>query len=126
MELQSTSTTSKRLLEEGDASTEPADLKRVKNAVDSSDGSGKPDTDSPDQKSSSLETAGWARSRSRKGKVALDGKKAVRRDRRGTRAEGQLEGENVVKTPRLPKRQCALLIGFCGTGCNGMQMYVYL
>jgi hypothetical protein len=25
----------------------------------------------------------------------------------------------------LPKRQCALLIGFCGTGCNGMQMYVH-
>lgn len=28
------------------------------------------------------------------------------------------------KTPRLPKRQCALLIGYCGSGCSGMQMYV--
>lgn len=29
------------------------------------------------------------------------------------------EGE---KAPRLPKRQTALLIGFCGSGCSGMQM----
>jgi hypothetical protein len=28
------------------------------------------------------------------------------------------------KAPRLPKRQSALLIGFCGTGCAGMQMWV--
>ena len=26
--------------------------------------------------------------------------------------------------PRLPKRQCALMIGFCGTGCSGMQLWV--
>jgi hypothetical protein len=30
----------------------------------------------------------------------------------------------ISMTPRLPKRQCALLIGFCGTGYNGMQMWV--
>jgi tRNA pseudouridine38-40 synthase len=30
--------------------------------------------------------------------------------------------EGTSKAPRLPKRQCALMIGFCGTGCNGMQM----
>jgi hypothetical protein len=35
-------------------------------------------------------------------------------------------GEQSSKAPRLPKRQCALLIGFCGTGCNGMQMCVQL
>lgn len=28
------------------------------------------------------------------------------------------------KTPRLPKRQSAILLGFCGTGCAGMQMLV--
>jgi tRNA pseudouridine38-40 synthase len=28
------------------------------------------------------------------------------------------------KAPRLPKRQSALLLGFCGTGCAGMQMWV--
>lgn len=32
-------------------------------------------------------------------------------------------GTSSEKTPRLPKRQCALLIGYCGSGCNGMQMY---
>lgn len=26
------------------------------------------------------------------------------------------------KAPRLPKRQSAILLGFCGTGCAGMQM----
>lgn len=45
--------------------------------------------------------------------------------RRGTRdeeaeASTSLSGE--PKAPRLPKRQCALLIGFCGAGYNGMQM----
>jgi len=28
------------------------------------------------------------------------------------------------KAPRLPKRQSAILLGFCGTGCAGMQMSV--
>lgn len=35
-------------------------------------------------------------------------------------ATGQEEGP---KAPRYPKRQCALLIGFCGSGYSGMQMY---
>ncbi|KAG6329419.1 hypothetical protein ID866_9670 [Astraeus odoratus] len=34
------------------------------------------------------------------------------------------EAEDKPKAPRLPKRQTALLLGFCGTGCSGMQMYV--
>jgi hypothetical protein len=42
------------------------------------------------------------------------------RARRGTRTEPRPEGEE--RTPRLPKRQCALLIGFSGTGYSGMQM----
>ncbi|KAI5123520.1 hypothetical protein M0805_006680 [Coniferiporia weirii] len=52
--------------------------------------------------------------------------------RRGTRLdrpEGSLDAagsgtgaEASEKTPRLPKRQCALLIGFCGSGYNGMQI----
>jgi tRNA pseudouridine38-40 synthase len=33
-------------------------------------------------------------------------------------------GDSTPKIPRLPKRQCALLIGFCGTECSGMQMFV--
>lgn len=56
-------------------------------------------------------------------------KNRVRRDRRaGPYRKGELAGEGSEipagpKTPRLPKRQCALLIGFCGSGYNGMQVY---
>lgn len=61
-----------------------------------------------------------------KTKRANVGPKDGRRDRRGTRGTRNMEvvGDDTAKTPRLPKRQCALLIGFCGTGCNGMQMCV--
>ena len=46
--------------------------------------------------------------------------KRKQRGLRGTRPEGQT---NVPSKPRLgTKRQCAMLIGFCGTGCSGMQM----
>lgn len=44
--------------------------------------------------------------------------------RGGTRAEGGEADEEGEKGPRLPKRQCALLLGFCGSAYNGMQMYV--
>jgi hypothetical protein len=55
--------------------------------------------------------------------------KDKRKNRRGTR--GTREGsaglggsDDDEKKIRLPKRLVALLIGFCGTGCNGMQMCV--
>ncbi|GJJ13518.1 hypothetical protein Clacol_007772 [Clathrus columnatus] len=58
------------------------------------------------------------------------GPRESRRDRRGTRGTRNTEdGVTSDTTPvngdkrlRLPKRNCALLIGFCGTGCNGMQI----
>jgi hypothetical protein len=80
------------------------------------------------------DAAGYAKSRKGKEK---DGRNAGRRGRRGTRneeahvGEGSVEAtgdqglEQVQKAPRLPKRQCALLIGFCGMGCSGMQMYMF-
>jgi tRNA pseudouridine38-40 synthase len=34
------------------------------------------------------------------------------------------DGPAAEKAPRLPKRQSAILLGFCGTGCAGMQMSV--
>jgi hypothetical protein len=43
--------------------------------------------------------------------------------RRGTRTEPR--ADDAERAPRLPKRQCALLIGFAGTGYSGMQMYVH-
>jgi hypothetical protein len=50
---------------------------------------------------------------------------SVKVGRRGRRREEPAEGEESTepKAPRLPKRQCALLIGFCGTGYSGMQLY---
>jgi tRNA pseudouridine38-40 synthase len=45
--------------------------------------------------------------------------------RRGTRPEGEeVQDSDEPKGPRLPKRQCALLIGYCGSGYSGMQWYV--
>ena len=70
-----------------------------------------------------------SRSRRWDGDPSQDG--VTRRERRGTRSAKDGEeisdsavGEQEEKAPRLPKRQCALLIGFSGTGFNGMQMCV--
>ncbi|KZT10155.1 tRNA pseudouridine synthase [Laetiporus sulphureus 93-53] len=43
--------------------------------------------------------------------------------RKGTHPEGsESRNSEEPKAPRLPKRHCALLIGFCGSGFNGMQI----
>ncbi|KAI0319395.1 pseudouridine synthase [Amylostereum chailletii] len=72
------------------------------------------------------DTVGFAKSRKGKEK---DPKTKNRGRRSGPREEqperksgGALEGEGGDKAPRLPKRMCAVLIGFCGTGCQGMQI----
>jgi tRNA pseudouridine38-40 synthase len=39
-------------------------------------------------------------------------------------AEADPRDDAPEKAPRLPKRQSAILLGFCGTGCAGMQMWV--
>ncbi|KAG9076252.1 tRNA pseudouridine synthase 1, partial [Ceratobasidium sp. UAMH 11750] len=45
------------------------------------------------------------------------------RPRQGTREDDAPEAdEKNERTPRLPKRKVAMLIGFCGTGYNGMQI----
>lgn len=74
------------------------------------------------------DAAGYPKSRRGKPK---DGRNVGRR--RGTRESTQAsdndpaspqgeQEEHKTKSPRLPKRQTALLLGFCGTGCNGMQI----
>ena len=49
----------------------------------------------------------------------------TRRDTRPERTDGE-EGREKKESsePRLPKRQCTLLLGFCGSGYSGMQLYV--
>ncbi|CAL1714564.1 unnamed protein product [Somion occarium] len=52
-------------------------------------------------------------------------KRSDRRSRRRAtlRPDGEEHAESLEpKAPRLPKRQCALLIGYSGAGYNGMQM----
>lgn len=54
-------------------------------------------------------------------------KRADRKERRRAtlRPDGEERAESSEpKGPRLPKRQCALLVGYSGAGYNGMQMYV--
>lgn len=55
-----------------------------------------------------------------------DGRKNFRRNRNEEDTnrvqDGTLVNEDCPKAPRLPKRQCGLLIGFCGSGYSGMQM----
>ncbi|KAF7370276.1 tRNA pseudouridine synthase 1 [Mycena sanguinolenta] len=41
-------------------------------------------------------------------------------EKRALSADAEASGE--LKAPRLPKRMCALLIGFCGSGYSGMQI----
>lgn len=42
--------------------------------------------------------------------------------RRGTRLQAEDDPDH-PRTPRLPKKQCAILLGFFGTNYAGMQMY---
>lgn len=66
------------------------------------------------------EKASSAQKRKRKEK-----KKRVGRGRRPREEVERVDadGNPMPRTLRYPKRQCALLLGFCGSGYNGMQMY---
>ncbi|GJJ11005.1 hypothetical protein Clacol_005234 [Clathrus columnatus] len=66
------------------------------------------------------------KAKKKRGNVGL---KESRRDRPGTRGTRNTKDGTTSDTPidgdkklRLPKRNCALLIGFCGTECNGMRI----
>lgn len=61
---------------------------------------------------------------SRQGKDKNDKNRDYRRGSRPEHEEPR-EDDGKPKAPRLPKRQSGLLIGFCGTGCAGMQMSVH-
>lgn len=80
------------------------------------------DTPAADTKRGKRDAAGWAKSR--RGKTKDTKNKGRRRGTRDQDKDVEKEGEEQgPRAPRLPKKQSALLIGFCGTGCNGMQMY---
>lgn len=124
---QSHSPPAKRPITEAQAGS-PEPLKRARFDHEESDNKihsteheeGPSDPPAADTKQGKRDAAGWTKSRRGKAK---DTKNKGRR--RGTRDAGaqDKDEEQGLKVPRLPKRQSALLIGFCGTGCNGMQMY---
>lgn len=69
--------------------------------------------------------AGGAKERRGKEKDGRNPGRRARKDQDAThQAKGEWgprEGDDGTKGPRYPKKQCALLIGFRGTGCKGMQ-----
>jgi tRNA pseudouridine38-40 synthase len=110
--------------------------KRIKVDLQSIVGASPPDSnaDIPQSNKKSQkkrDAAGYPKSRRGKEK----NKKNVgrrRRDNHGRNEAGAAEATEAdprdvsvaEKAPRLPKRQSAILLGFCGTGCAGMQMSV--
>lgn len=90
--------------------------------LDATEHEGPSDTPAADTKQGKRDAAGWAKSM--RGKAKDTKNKGRRRGTRDQDKDGEKEGEEQSpRAPRLPKKQSALLIGFCGTGCNGMQMY---
>jgi tRNA pseudouridine38-40 synthase len=116
-----------------DQDTSQSNPKRVKLDTISTTGANPPNL-SPDTPQSSKKSqkrrdaAGYAKSRQGKDK----GNRNIGRRRRDdpeTSKAGAVTSEAdpqdaPEKAPRLPKRQSAILLGFCGTGCAGMQMSV--
>jgi tRNA pseudouridine38-40 synthase len=114
--------------------TPPSSPKRVKVDVQSNKGANS-NADTAPQDNKKLrkrrDAAGYAKSRQGKEK---DGKNAGRRRRHAgdgpdtnqVEVGAEADPPDVPeKAPRLPKRQSAILLGFCGTGCAGMQMSVH-
>ncbi|KAJ6620637.1 pseudouridine synthase [Mycena sp. CBHHK59/15] len=61
--------------------------------------------------------------KSRKGKEKDTKNSGRRRRSRNDEAQGEsVDASEESKAPRLPKRACVLLIGFCGSGYRGMQI----
>jgi len=116
-----TSPRMKRLSIEEPSSPEP--LKRTRlDTTERSDA--QPESSTGEKHPGKRDPAGWAKSRRGKEKQT----KNVGR-RRGPRHTEPSEtpknqDEEGPRPPRLPKRMTALLLGFCGSGCSGMQMCV--
>lgn len=83
-----------------------------------------PESSSREKSAGRRDAAGWAKSR--KGKEKQTKNVGRRREPRdvGPSEMPKNEENDGPKPPRLPKRMAALLLGFCGTGCSGMQMCV--
>lgn len=105
--------TAKRLLE-GEGTARPPEPKRTKTDKGDNQNTG------PNGESyvSSLPGTSRVKQSSQKGKQ----KEKNKGRRRGTRPQQAEDDPDHSKPPRLPKKQCAVLVGFSGTGYAGMQM----
>ena len=113
------STTKKHFLEEP-GSSEPYKRARFENHPESPDAPPQSTT-----RPAKRDAAGWAKSR--KGKEKHTKNAGRRRGPRPTEPSETPQNDNDddgSRAPRLPKRMTALLLGFCGSGCSGMQMCV--
>lgn len=82
----------------------------------------------PTSSANLAEKKGKGKKKNQSRRTAWESRQQEKQDkiRRGTRVEGEEREDTGERGPRLPKRQCALLLGFCGSGYSGMQMCVLL
>lgn len=111
----------KRILEEDTASSSPSKLPRTADATrkfyESDPRSDENDTLVGEKMDGKDALVGGKESQKRRGKG--------RKGRVESLREPQFDddGNPIPKAIRYPKRMCALLLGFCGSGYSGMQMY---
>ncbi|KAI8812847.1 pseudouridine synthase [Cladochytrium replicatum] len=60
--------------------------------------------------------------KTRGGAGKLKGKRAIRQEEWGPRPRNEDDDDEIVGGVRIPKRKVALMMGYCGTGYNGMQV----
>ncbi|KAI9464234.1 pseudouridine synthase [Boletus coccyginus] len=99
----------------------PEPLKRARlDTTEKSDA--QPESSTGEKHSEKRDPAGWAKSR--RGKEKQTKNVGRRRGPRHTEPSEtpKDEDEEGSRPPRLPKRMTALLLGFCGSGCSGMQI----
>ncbi|KAJ7918660.1 pseudouridine synthase [Mycena leptocephala] len=122
-------TVAKRPHEDGDA----PDPKRVKASEDTPmEVDGPPTQTAPEELAADAATAGEKSKgkrrdaagfpKNRKGKEKDTKNPGRRRRTRRRKCRRRRRRKREPKAPRLPKRMCALLIGFCGSGYSGMQI----
>ncbi|KZV74511.1 pseudouridine synthase [Peniophora sp. CONT] len=73
-------------------------------------------------KKRSIRTRRWDGEKPKGGKRERAGSRNAEAAAAAVSGEVAPDNDGEDKGPRLPKRQCAILLGFCGSGYNGMQI----
>ncbi|KAI8809510.1 tRNA pseudouridine synthase [Cladochytrium replicatum] len=93
-----------------------------KNANDNNDEDDDDDADGVARSSRKSGPSRRGRQKTRGGAGKLKGKRAIRQEEWGPRPRNEDDDDEIVGGVRIPKRKVALLMGYCGTGYNGMQV----